>query len=209
MSGRSKIAFIGKAGEISTRRKLSGWDFIPIRWIWFMPSPHAGGIVVTRTAGSGKSTTVRNILMDMNARENYRLKIYTFEDPPEYKIPLTVQIPVQRHAADQPNESPFLRPIRACMKGDPDILMIGEIRDRFAADGFKKATQSCCLVLSTIHASSALGIVDRLKDFGFQTPSLVLWNFLRYLFTKSCCRSCVRGVPRFWIHMQKIPSSIA
>ena len=58
------------------------------------------------------------------------------------------------------------------MRGDPDILMIGEIRDHFTGDGLKKATQSGHQVMTTVHASSALGTVERLADFGI-TPSVM------------------------------------
>lgn len=131
-----------------------------------------GALIIAGTTGSGKSTTLKNLLMYVNQARHFRCKIYTIEDPPEYKIPRVSQIPVVRHANDDPNKSPFLEPLKACMRGDPDILMIGEIRDFFTGDGLKKATQSGHQVMTTVHATSALGIVERLADFSI-TPSVM------------------------------------
>ena len=136
-----------------------------------------GAMVIAGTTGSGKSTTLKNILMWINASRAYRCKIYTIEDPPEYKIPRVSQIPVivnkdKIKEAGANAISPFYDPLTATMRGDPDILMIGEIRDHFTGDGLKKATQSGHQVLTTVHAVSALGIIDRLLDFGI-TPSVM------------------------------------
>lgn len=132
-----------------------------------------GALIIAGTTGSGKSTTLKNLLMLINESRGYRCKIYTIEDPPEYRIPRVSQIPVvRRRNVDYTKKSPFEDPLVATMRGDPDILMIGEIRDGFTGDGLKKATQSGHQVLTTLHASSALGCIERLADFGI-TPSVM------------------------------------
>lgn len=132
-----------------------------------------GALIIAGTTGSGKSTTLKNLLMLINESRGYRCKIYTIEDPPEYRIPRVSQIPVvRRRNVDYTKKSPFEDPLVATMRGDPDILMIGEIRDGFTGDGLKKATQSGHQVLTTLHASSALGCIERLSDFGI-TPSVM------------------------------------
>ncbi|EEV8377594.1 Flp pilus assembly complex ATPase component, partial [Escherichia coli] len=132
-----------------------------------------GALIIAGTTGSGKSTTLKNLLMFTNLARGLKCKIYTIEDPPEYKIPHVSQIPVRRMKADENStKSPFHAPLVAAMRGDPDILMIGEIRDGFTGDGLKKATQSGHQVMTTIHASSALGIIERLADFGIK-PSVM------------------------------------
>lgn len=133
-----------------------------------------GALVIAGTTGSGKSTTLKNLLMIINETRQYRSKIYTVEDPPEYKIPRVSQIPVVRSlkASEYTNYSPFSEPLVATMRADPDVLMIGEVRDIYTGDGLKKATQSGHQVLTTIHASSALGVVERLADFSI-TPSVM------------------------------------
>lgn len=136
-------------------------------------SKPVGALVIAGTTGSGKSTTLKNLLMLINESRGYRCKIFTIEDPPEYKIPKVSQIPVvRRQEEDYSKKSPFEDPLVATMRADPDILMIGEIRDGFTGDGLKKATQSGHQVLTTIHTSSALGTTERLADFGI-TPSVM------------------------------------
>lgn len=134
-----------------------------------------GALIIAGTTGSGKSTTLKNLLMMINASRHFRIKVYTIEDPPEYRIPRVSQIPVLRNkdAEKIPGaRSPFYEPLVATMRADPDILMIGEIRDNYTGDGLKKATQSGHQVLTTVHATSGLGIIERLSDFGIK-PSVM------------------------------------
>lgn len=131
-----------------------------------------GSLIISGTTGSGKSTTLKNLLMFTNVSRAYKCKIYTIEDPPEYKIPGVTQVPIARRKADENKASPFAAPLVATMRADPDILMIGEIRDTYTGDGMKKATQSGHQVMTTVHAASALGIIERLKDFGI-TPNVM------------------------------------
>ena len=124
-----------------------------------------GSLIIAGVTGSGKSTTMKNLLMFINANTGFRLKIYSIEDPPEYNIPRITQIPVVIGKDFDPTKmSPFEKPIKACMRGDPDIIMIGEVRDKITGDLTKKAIQSGHQVLTTVHATSAVGIIDR---FGF------------------------------------------
>lgn len=142
-------------------------------------SKPVGALIIAGTTGSGKSTTLKNLLMWINASREYRCKIYTVEDPPEYRIPRVSQIPVIRNDKDKAGGgsapvSPFYEPLVATMRADPDVLMIGEIRDIYTGDGLKKATQSGHQVLTTVHATSALGVLERLADFGI--PPSVMGN---------------------------------
>lgn len=142
--------------------------------LWNIVSKPVGALIIAGTTGSGKSTTLKNLLMYVNSTRNHRCKIYTIEDPPEYRIPHTSQIPVIRREDEKKNVgySPFEEPLKATMRGDPDILMIGEIRDFATGDGMKKANQSGHQVMTTLHASSALGSMNRLVDFGI-TPNVL------------------------------------
>ncbi len=108
--------------------------------MFYIVSKPVGALVIAGTTGSGKSTTLKNLLMLINESRHFMCKIYTIEDPPEYKIPKVTQIPVVRlKNADYSKVSPFEPPLLAAMRGDPDILMIGEIRDKYTGDGMKKA----------------------------------------------------------------------
>lgn len=138
-----------------------------------------GAMFVAGVTGSGKSTTLKNIIMWLNDLREYSYKFYTIEDPPEYLIPRVTQIPVRQvETGTNIDDSPYLGPLKAAMRGDPDVIMIGEIRDRFTADGAKKATQSGHQVFSTLHASSAMGSVERLRDFGLTPSTLGSQDFI-------------------------------
>lgn len=151
-------------------------DFVPLEKLGYAPSQVSalmdavsrpvGGLVIAGTTGSGKSTTLKNLIMYINSEHGFKDKIYTVEDPPEYKIPRVSQIPViRRKGDDYTKKSPFEAPIAACMRADPDIIMIGEVRDRISGDLLKKAIQSGHQVLTTVHAASGLAIIERFVDF--------------------------------------------
>lgn len=138
-----------------------------------------GALFITGVTGSGKSTTLKNIIMWLNAQREYSYKIYTIEDPPEYIIPRTTQVPVRQvDAGTSKEESPYLKPIKAAMRGDPDVIMVGEIRDHYTADSTKKATQSGHQVFSTLHAPSAMSSVERLRDLNIDASTLGSQDFL-------------------------------
>lgn len=160
-----RVLPIGKNEEYVPLEKL-GYAPSQISMLMDIVSKPVGSLVIAGTTGSGKSTTLKNLLMYVHAERGYRDKIYTVEDPPEYKIPRVSQIPVVRRKGDDyTKKSPFEAPIAACMRADPDILMIGEVRDRATGDLLKKAVQSGHQVLTTVHAASALAIIDRFVDF--------------------------------------------
>lgn len=190
-----RVLPIGSDEETITPLENLGYSSNQVKMLLDIASSPVGALVIAGTTGSGKSTTLKNLLMYVNHARQYRSKIYTIEDPPEYKIPRVSQIPVIRRDGDDPNLSPFLDPLKATMRGDPDILMIGEVRDPFTGDGLKKATQSGHQVMTTVHATSALGIVERLADFGI-TPSVMsspeflnglIYQKLLPLVCQDCC----------------------
>lgn len=168
-----RVLPLGQDDEGTPDISVLGYSPSQVRDMMKIVAKPVGALIIAGTTGSGKSTTLKNLLMLVNESRGYRSKIYTIEDPPEYKIPRVSQIPVvRRRNEDYSKKSPFQDPLVATMRGDPDILMIGEIRDQFTGDGLKKATQSGHQVMTTIHASSALGTVERLSDFGI-TPSVM------------------------------------
>lgn len=156
-----------------------------------------GSLIIAGVTGSGKSTTMKNLLMYINANTGFRLKIYSIEDPPEYNIPRITQIPVVIGKDFDPTKmSPFEKPIKACMRGDPDIIMIGEVRDKITGDLTKKAIQSGHQVLTTVHATSGIGIIDRFQDFGLTKSVLGSPDFLTGLIYQKlmpivCTNCCI------------------
>ncbi len=119
---------------------------------------HPSGLVlVVGPTGSGKTTTLYSIINTLNTTER---KIITLEDPVEYFIPGVVQIPVN---GDQ-NEQGFAEKLRAVLRLDPDVVMVGEIRDQDTAKTALQAALTGHLVLSTYHASSSAAALTRMLD---------------------------------------------
>lgn len=121
--------------------------------------PH-GIILVTGPTGSGKTTTLYAGLSHINTRSR---NILTIEDPVEYLLPGIGQTQVNAKV-----EMTFARGLRAILRQDPDVVMIGEIRDGETAEIAIQASLTGHLVLSTLHTNTAIGAVLRLKDMGVE-----------------------------------------
>lgn len=122
--------------------------------------------VIAGPTGSGKSTTLKTILLSMILETKGRKHIITVEDPPEYPIPGAVQTPVANAETEEERNRAFQAAIKAGMRLDPDIMMIGEIRDGPSAQLALRAAMTGHQVWTTIHANGALAILDRLLDLG-------------------------------------------
>ena len=123
--------------------------------------PH-GMVLMVGPTGSGKSTTLYSIL---NALNDPARKILTLEDPVEFSIPGVSQIPVNTQAGDS-----FAEKLRAVLRLDPDVVMVGEIRDVDTAKTAIQASITGHLVLSTFHASTAATAFSRMIDMIGQNP---------------------------------------
>jgi type IV pilus assembly protein PilB len=120
--------------------------------------PH-GMILLTGPTGSGKTTTLYAGLRKLIAHEEWN--IVTIEDPIEYGIAGVAQVEV-----DSADKVSFGKALRSVLRHDPDVVMIGEIRDRETADVAIKASLTGHLVLSTLHTNSAASVITRLSDMG-------------------------------------------
>lgn len=116
-----------------------------------------GMVIVVGPTGSGKTTTLYSILNTLNTPER---KIITLEDPVEYNMPGVVQIPVHGELQSQS----FAEKLRAVLRLDPDVVMVGEIRDPDTAKTALQGALTGHLVLSTFHASSAAAALTRMLD---------------------------------------------
>jgi type IV pilus assembly protein PilB len=124
---------------------------------------HPSGLVlIVGPTGSGKTTTLYSILNELNNDER---KIITLEDPVEYHIEGITQIPVKSRSGQS-----FAEKFRAVLRLDPDVIMVGEIRDTDTAKTALQAALTGHLVLSTYHASSAAAAVTRLLDAIGENP---------------------------------------
>jgi len=146
--------------------------------------PH-GMILVTGPTGSGKTTTLYSILNILNT---IKVKICTIEDPIEYGIPRVTQIQVNPSLGLD-----FATGLRALVRHDPDIIMVGEIRDKETAEIAIHSALTGHLVLSTIHTNDAAGTIPRLLDMGVEdyliasTVNLIIAQRL----VRRICSSCL------------------
>ena len=124
-----------------------------------LAKPH-GIILVTGPTGSGKTTTLYAGLSHINDRSR---NILTIEDPVEYLLPGIGQTQVNSKI-----DMSFARGLRAILRQDPDVVMIGEIRDQETAAIAVQASLTGHLVLSTLHTNTAIGAVTRLQDMGIE-----------------------------------------
>src|SRR3954471_609178 len=123
-----------------------------------------GAVLVTGPTGSGKSTSLYGALNQLNTVEK---NIITIEDPVEYQLPGITQVQTNNKAGLS-----FAKGLRSMMRADPDIIMVGEIRDRETAQIAIEAALTGHLVLSTLHPNDAPGAISRLIEMGIE-PFLV------------------------------------
>jgi general secretion pathway protein E len=149
--------------------------------------PH-GIILVTGPTGSGKTTTLYAGLHHINNRQR---NILTIEDPVEYLLPGIGQTQVNTKV-----DMSFSRGLRAILRQDPDVVMVGEIRDQETAAIAVQASLTGHLVLSTLHTNTAIGAVTRLQDMGIE-PFLLSSSIeviLAQRLVRCLCRQCRESV---------------
>lgn len=148
-----------------------------------------GLVLVTGPTGSGKSTTLYSALSHIN--DGVR-KLITVEDPVELRLPGVVQIQTQADIGYT-----FARALRSILRHDPDVIMVGEIRDRETAEIAIQAALTGHLVLATVHTNDALSAVNRLVDMGIE-PYLVaaaLRAVMAQRLIRRLCSNCAKPHP--------------
>jgi len=158
-------------GENMVIRILSGsHEFLSLKDLGLVPdqieriqemanSPY-GMVLVSGPTGSGKTTTLYAVMRTINAMKK---NILTIEDPVEYTMPLVQQVEVNEKAGIN-----FANTIRSFLRQDPDVMLIGEVRDEETAGLAMRASLTGHLVFSTVHTNDAVGAVVRLRDLGVE-----------------------------------------
>jgi type IV pilus assembly protein PilB len=164
-------------------------------------APH-GMILVTGPTGSGKTTTLYSVLQELNS-PNYN--IVTVEDPIEYEL-----MGVNQVAARPDIGLDFASALRSILRQDPDIVMVGEIRDNETADIAVKAALTGHQVLSTLHTNDAAGAIARLDDMGiepFLISSSVILTCAQRLIRRVCmnCREEYLPEPEMFTRLNMEP----
>ncbi|GAB4373012.1 MAG: type II secretion system ATPase GspE [Deltaproteobacteria bacterium] len=146
-------------------------------------APH-GMILVTGPTGSGKTTTLYGALREIRTSER---KVITIEDPVEYQIPGVNQIQVKPQIG-----LTFASGLRSIVRQDPDVILVGEIRDRETAEIAIHSALTGHMMLSTLHTNDAAGAIARLLDMGVEEYLLpsALTGVLAQRLVRTICREC-------------------
>ncbi len=143
-----------------------------------------GIVLVTGPTGSGKTTTLYSVLNHVNTES---VNIMTLEDPVEYPIPL-----IRQSSVNEAAKLDFASGIRSMMRQDPDIILVGEIRDHPTAEMAFRAAMTGHQVYSTLHTNSAVGAIPRLLDIGI-LPDILAGNIIGVVaqrLIRILCRHC-------------------
>lgn len=164
-----------------------------------------GMLILTGPTGSGKTTTLYAMLSYLNQTQ---VNIMTLEDPVEYPMPMMRQTSV--HAA---NKVDFANGIRAIMRQDPDIILVGEVRDEDTAQMALRAAMTGHLVMTTLHTNHAPAAFARLQDLGL-TPALMAGHIIgvigQRLLRKLCleCRQLVAAEDPISAHITQLHATL-
>jgi type IV pilus assembly protein PilB len=161
MFGESVVIRILDRSVVSLNLGKVGMDPPTIKIFREVISRPNGIVLVTGPTGSGKTTTLYSALCELNSIED---KLITTEDPVEYDIEGIVQIPIDHEIGVT-----FAACLRAILRQDPDIILVGEIRDLETAEIAVQASLTGHMVFSTLHTNDAPSTVTRLKDMGVPT----------------------------------------
>ncbi len=174
--GMSGLAEVGFSEEIMKRfREVLG--------------SRDGIVVVTGPTGSGKTTSLYGALQEVATED---VNIMTVEDPIEYELPGVTQIQVEPKRGVT-----FASALRAILRQDPDVILVGEIRDLETAEVAVQASMTGHLVLATLHTNDAVGVIQRLGDLGLDTPSIAgtLRAVLAQRLVRRLCEDCSVPAP--------------
>ncbi len=178
----------------STQLGIEALGFTPSQMELFtqaLARPH-GMILVTGPTGSGKTVTLYTAVQALNTQER---NISTAEDPVEIQLPGINQVNVNPHIG-----LTFASALRAFLRQDPDVILVGEIRDLETAEIAVKAAQTGHLVLSTLHTNDAPKALTRLRDIGLPTYSIAssVNLILAQRLVRTLCKNCrkLQDIPR-------------
>ncbi|NLO10793.1 MAG: Flp pilus assembly complex ATPase component TadA [Clostridiales bacterium] len=174
-----------KSGFTRDKRELGFTEDELVKFERMISQPH-GIILITGPTGSGKSTTLYAILTSLNKDG---INLITIEDPVEAHIPGVNQVQVNEKV-----NLNFASALRSILRQDPDVIIIGEIRDQETAEIAVKASITGHLVASTIHTNSAAGTVTRMTDMGVE-PYLLsesLAGIIAQRLVRRLCPDCKR-----------------
>jgi len=153
-----------------------------LRLLKLMLARPEGIILVTGPTGSGKTTTLYSVLNHLNSE---RVNIMTLEDPVEYPMQI-----IRQTSVSETSKMDFANGIRSMMRQDPDIILVGEIRDEDTSEMAFRAAMTGHQVFSTLHTNSAIGVIPRLLDIGVK-PAVMAGNIIGVVGQRLVRKLCV------------------
>lgn len=152
--------------------------------------------IISGPTGSGKSTTLKNLLELLYIEKKKKVNIISIEDPPEYEIEGTAQLPITNVETEAQRGEEYRKAITAALRSDPDIIMPGEARDAEVIKLLFTAAMTGHQVWTSLHANNALAIFDRLKDqgvdeFKLTDPELITGLVAQRLVRRLCNRCSI------------------
>jgi type II secretory ATPase GspE/PulE/Tfp pilus assembly ATPase PilB-like protein/CheY-like chemotaxis protein len=175
----------GASNDTLTSLQLSDRD---LRLVRSLIGNRNGVVVVTGPTGSGKTTTLYSIIRELN---NGETNISTVEDPIEYELPGITQMQVEAK-----RDFTFATALRAILRQDPDVILVGEIRDAETATIAVQASMTGHLVLTTLHTNDASSAVARLVDIGVERPAIsaTLRGVIAQRLVRRVCTHCAERI---------------
>ena len=193
-AGESVVMRILKKGAFTlTLADLGFGEFTETRFRKILSQPH-GMILVCGPTGSGKSTTLYASLKEIARPDR---KLLTAEDPIEYQMPGIIQVQMNTAPKEEEKRVTFSKALREFLRQDPDVILVGEIRDQETAEIGIQAALTGHLLLSTLHTNDSIGIISRLRDMDcepFQIGSVLLGGLAQRL-ARRICQDCKEQVP--------------
>jgi len=177
------MRLLDQSGDMLNLEQLGMSDHILNRFRSNITRPY-GMVLVTGPTGSGKTTTLYSALSELNNAEN---KIITVEDPVEYRLPRINQVQVNPRIG-----LTFASVLRAALRQDPDIVLVGEMRDQETAEIGLRAAMTGHMVMSTLHTNDSISTVNRILDMGAQgyLVASALRAVVAQRLVRKICESC-------------------
>ncbi|MFC5474050.1 GspE/PulE family protein [Paraherbaspirillum soli] len=165
--------------------------------------------IISGPTGSGKSTTLQHVLAGEIHESEGKIHVLTIEDPIEYPIAGAVQTSVTNANTEEERSRLFSAAIANAMRLDPDTIMIGEVRDKASAQNSLRAAMTGHQVWTTVHANSAMAIVDRLLDLGLPLSMVadhsLVTGLISQRLVKVLCPHCKKKLIE---HEHEVPASL-
>ncbi|WP_313699837.1 GspE/PulE family protein [Pantoea sp.] len=184
------LRVLDKSHDQNIQLETLGFDEHTLRALRQLTHLPHGMVLVTGPTGSGKSTTLYSALSELNSGES---KIITIEDPVEYQLNGVLQIPV-----NDKKGLTFARGLRAILRHDPDIILVGEIRDGETAGIAVQASLTGHVVLSSVHANDVFSVLERFLYMQVEPASLIaaLNGVVAQRLVRQICPECGEDAPQ-------------